>query len=130
MLLISSRKSFKLVLVRVTRSFPTKAIFTFSFFTGCNNYFPLINYILGPASSLASSYNKGNKICFWPSFLKVYVFILLSWINLLSYFHGLTIKTWQTSIGITSHTISSLYFPIWNLTFHCLLNKTRWDFCN
>jgi hypothetical protein len=48
----------------------------------------------------------------------------------LSNYHGLPNKIWHTSMGITSHRISSLYPPILNSTKHCLVTITWCPFYN
>jgi hypothetical protein len=48
----------------------------------------------------------------------------------LSYYHGLPNKMWHTSMGITSHVISSLYPPILISTRHCLVIITCCPFCS
>jgi hypothetical protein len=45
-------------------------------------------------------------------------------------FHHLPNKIWNTSMGITSHTNSSLYPPILNSTKHCLVTITWCPFYN
>jgi hypothetical protein len=48
----------------------------------------------------------------------------------LSNCHGISNKIWHTSMGITSHKISSLYPPILNSTNYCLVTITWCPFCN
>jgi hypothetical protein len=47
----------------------------------------------------------------------------------LSNYHGFPNKMWHTSMGITSHRISSLYLPILISTKHCLVIVTWCPFC-
>jgi hypothetical protein len=48
----------------------------------------------------------------------------------MSNYHSLPKKIWHTSMGITSHIISSLYPPILNSTKHCLVTITYCPLCN
>jgi hypothetical protein len=48
----------------------------------------------------------------------------------LSNCHGISKTIWHTSMGITSHIISSLYPPILNSAKHYLVTITWFPFCN